>query len=133
MSITQSINKIIKLSNTLNSVTECNNLSFPRDSAKMIDAILSPASKEQIAFQSFLDSLEKNDAIVIKNLMYTGRELRGNPNGNLREIYARESASTIHNDDIATEIIYDKHLRLHEYFNALITSAKRTGIDIDSL
>lgn len=130
MTISLSIHKLIKLSKLKNNaknkkqralVVNFKDMPFPEG-----------ISREQQKLLDFLNTLSDHDVIVIRNLMYIGRDLKLSSKL-FMDFYAELNETLTSDCSIAKFQISEKTKVLAYYFSELFIYAQTAKIDIDSL
>lgn len=89
-------------------------------------------SQESQKFWDFLNSLPPRDVIIIRNLMYVGRDLKAHPKP-FMVLYAELNRILTPDSSIAKSEINSKIRMLERYFFDLFIYAQAEKINIDSL
>lgn len=130
MTVSSSIREIIRLSKLkINArgkkrtvlITNINDIPFPDE-----------ISRESQNFWVFLNSLPDHDVIIIRNLMYVGRDLKAFSKS-FMTLYAELNRVLTPDSSIAKSEINSKIHMLERYFSALFIYAQAEKINIDSL
>ncbi|HFT1684804.1 hypothetical protein [Providencia stuartii] len=130
MTISSSIREIIRLSKfVINArskkgmplVSNITSMPFP-------DGI----SQESQKFWGFLNSLPPRDVLIIRNLMYVGRDLNAYSKP-FMVLYAEFNRILTQDISIAKSEIYNKIRRLDRYFSAIFIYAEAEKINIDEI
>lgn len=122
MTTINSIHEVIKLAKSINSQSD----------EREILARVSTQSPEELSLWEFLNSLSDHHTIVIRNLMYVGRQLN-TVDITFMDYYNRLATSFGTDKHNAIETIYGKYPCIPQYLANAIDFAQDANIDINSL